>query len=150
MAGAQNVIDITVDDAEIRAGLRDLEDKIGNLQPFFRDIGEALLNSTRERFNTMRAPDGSLWPSLSPGYAGRKSKNAELILTLNGYLRGLLTIQTSKDTLRIGTPLIYGATHQVGDASRHIPARPFLGLSESDTQDILDALEEWLARDLPA
>jgi len=150
MAGAQHVIDITVDDAEIRAGLRDLEDKIGNLQPFFRDIGEALLNSTRERFNTMRAPDGTPWASLSPGYASRKRKNADLILVLNGYLHGLLTVQTSKDTLRIGTPLPYGATHQVGDASRHIPARPFLGLSESDTQDILDALEEWLARDLPA
>lgn len=150
MAGAQNVIDITVDDAEVRAGLRALEAKLGNLQPFFRDIGEALLNSTRERFNTMRDPEGSPWASLAPGYAGRKSKNAELILTLDGYLRGLLTVQTSKDALRIGTPLIYGATHQFGDPARHIPARPFLGLSESDVQDVLDALDDWLSRDLPA
>ncbi len=140
MAGAH--IEITANDRQIHEGLQALQDKLGNLKPVFQDIGEALLNSTRERFHTQTAPDGSPWAALSPNT--RKKKNQNLILTLNGYLRGTLNYQADKDSLRVGTPLIYGATHQFGNPSRNIPARPFLGLSEDDTQYILETMAEWL------
>lgn len=145
MAGAS--LEITVDDADVRAGLRALEAKLGDLTPFFRDVSEALLNSTRERFRSQTAPDGSPWAALSPGYAARKRKNAGLILTLNGYLKGTLNYRADKDSLRIGTPMIYGAAHQFGRPEIHLPARPFLGLSDADTQYLRDTLAEYLARD---
>lgn len=143
MAGA--FLEIHLDDRQVRDGLQQLEAKLGNLTPFFRDVGEALLNSTRERFTAQQAPDGSPWARLSPDYQARKRQHADLILTLNGYLRGTLNDQASKDTLRIGTPLVYGATHQFGRGP--IPARPFLGLSDDDTAMLLDALQEYLARE---
>ncbi len=146
MAGAS--LDIRVDDADLRRGLRALEAKLGDLTPFFLDIGEALLNSTRERFRSQTAPDGSPWAALTDDYRARKKKNASLILTLNGYLRGRLGYQAGKDRLRVGTPMIYGATHQFGRPEKNIPARPFLGLSEDDTAMIQDALRDWLTRDL--
>ncbi len=59
MAGAS--IEIRIDDAELRRGWQQLETKLGNLRPVFQDIGEALLNSTRECFRTQTAPDGSPW-----------------------------------------------------------------------------------------
>lgn len=143
MAGA--ALEITLDDAELRAALKQLAAKLDNLQPFFRDIGETLLNSTRERFRAQTAPDGTPWIGLSPRYAARKRKNRDKILTLDGRLRGTLAKFADAESLRIGTPLIYGATHQFGRPEANLPARPFLGLSEADRQDILDALAEYLA-----
>ena len=144
MAGASDVITIEIDDREIRDGLRALETKLGDLRPVFRDIGEALLNSTRERFNTQTAPDGSPWAQLSPDYKQRKKKHSDLILTLNGYLRGTLNYQATRDELRVGTPMIYGAAHQFGRPDINLPAREFLGLSDDDSAMILDTLSEWL------
>lgn len=150
MAGAADVITIEIDDREIRDGLRALEDRLGNLRPFFLDIGEALLNSTRERFTTQTDPDGRRWADYAPlsdAYKKRKKKHPDLILTLNGYLRGTLNYSATKDELRIGTPMIYGAAHQFGRPEINLPARPFLGLSDEDHAMILDALGDWL---LPA
>lgn len=145
MAGS--LIEIRADDAELRRGLQRLEAKLGDLTPFFRDIGEALLNSTRERFRSQSAPDGTPWAALSPDYRAHKKKNAALILTLNGYLRGTLNYKAEKDRLRLGTPLIYGATHQFGRPEQNIPARPFLGLSDADLAMLHEALREYLAAD---
>lgn len=182
MAGAQSVIDITVDDAELKAALKQLAAKLNDLKPFFNDAGETLLNSTRERFRSQTDPDGARWPALSPAYAARKPRNKDKILTLSGALRGTLVKQADKDSLRIGSPLVYAATHQFGAAkgsfgtvtarvneytrrSRKgasftvrahtrqmrvpwgdIPARPFLGLSDADRADLLDALNDYLAK----
>ena len=149
MAGASLDIQLQISNAaEVRAAFESLQAKLADLTPFFRDIGEALLNSTRERFRTQTAPDGTPWAALSPGYRARKKKHADLILTLNGYLRGTLNYRVGPREVRIGTPLIYGATHQFGNPRRTIPARPWLGLSEDDETMILDALQDWLARDL--
>lgn len=180
MAGS--FLDVTVDDAELKAALKTLSDRLGDLRPFFNDVGETLLNSTRERFCSQSAPDGTPWAPLSPSYAARKKKNRNKILTLSGALRGTLVKQADKAALRIGTPLVYGATHQFGAAKGSfgsvvahvnaymrrirsgksvpvhaharrmvvpwgdIPARPFLGLSEADRRDILEALADYLAR----
>lgn len=144
MAGATDVLIIEIDDREIRDGLRALENRLGNLRPFFLDIGEALLNSTRERFTTQTAPDGSPWAPLSPDYKKRKKKHSDLILTLNGYLRGTLDYSATKDELRLGSPLEYAAAQHFGDPEINMPSREFLGLSGDDNVMILDALEDWL------
>lgn len=192
MAGAQTVIDIDINDAEIQAALKDLAAKLNDLTPFFKDVGETLLNSTRERFRTQTAPDGRAWDKLSPAYAARKPRHKDKPLTLSGALRGTLVKQADRNSLRIGTPLVYGATHQFGAAkgsfgtvtarvneytrrgkgSRDakgrftagqpitvrahtrqmtvpwgdIPARPYLGLSDDDRSDLLDALNAYLAQ----
>lgn len=143
MAGAQQVIDIQVNDTQIQADLQRLAAKLGDLRPFFADVGETLLNSTRARFRSQTAPDGAPWQALSPAYAARKRRNQGQILTLYGHLRGTLVQRADRDSLRIGTPLIYGATHQFGRG--RIPARPFLGLSAEDRSDLLVALNAYLA-----
>jgi phage virion morphogenesis protein len=147
MAGASLDIQLTIaNSAEVEAAFRELQAKLTDLTPFFQDIGEALLNSTRERFRSQTAPDGTPWAALSPGYQARKKKNQNLILTLNGYLRGTLNVRAAPKEVRIGTPLIYGATHQFGRPEKNLPARPFLGLSADDETMILDALNDWLSR----
>lgn len=159
MAGA--FLEITVDDRELSAALQKLQAKLGDLTPVFRDLGEHLLNSTRARFDSQTGPDGRSWPALSPDYVKHKPKNKDKILTLDGFLRGQMTIQVSPHELRIGTPpqVPYGATHQFGAKKGafgvnkrgnpipwgDIPARPFLGLSDQDRADVMDILSEWLS-----
>lgn len=144
MAGASELINIDYDDAAVKQSLKKLLDKLGNLTPVFQDIGESLLISHRERFDRAISPDGIPWAELSPDYQKRKRRNRDKILVLDGWLRQLH--YTANDTeLDLGTDRIYGATHQFGDASRNIPARPFLGLDEAERATVLDLLEEWLS-----
>ena len=145
MAGASLDINLTLANAaEVDAAFRKLQATLHDLTPVFQDIGEAMLNVTRERFNTQTAPDGTPWKPLSPAYALVKKPNPDKILTRYGRLRGTLTYQAGPKEVRIGTPLIYGATHQFGRGA--IPARPFLGLSAEDRNDLLDALNDYLAK----
>lgn len=144
MAGASDLIRIDYDDAAVRQSLKKLLDKLGNLTPVFQDIGESLLISHRERFDRAISPDGIPWAELSPDYQKRKRRNRDKILVLDGWLRQL-HYAASDAELDLGTDRIYGATHQFGDASRNIPARPFLGLDEAERATVLDLLEEWLA-----
>ena len=141
MAGS--FLEITVNDAEISALLQKLQAKLGDLTPVFRDLGEALQVSHRERLTRAVAPDGASWPDLSPKYRARKKKNKDKLLVLDGWLREL-HYQAAPDALRIGTTQLYGATHQFGDPARNIPARPFLGLDDAERAYVIAVLSEWL------
>ena len=111
MAGASLDINLEISNAaEVKAVFESLQTRLADLTPVFQDIGEAMLNVTRERFNSQTAPDGSTWQALSPGYAKRKPRNKDKVLTLYGHLRGTLDYQATAREVRIGTPLIYGAT----------------------------------------
>ncbi len=147
MAGARLPIDIQIDDALLRHALAQLRAVTGDLKPVFRDLGEALLNSTRDRFATFTSPSGQGWAALSPAYQKRKKQNKDKILTLRGYLRGTLAYQVTDNALLVGTPnQTYAATHQFGAPARNIPARPFLGISAHDRDTIEDTLRDHLRR----
>ena len=147
MAGARLPIDIQINDTALRAALAQLRATTGDLRPVYRDLGEALLNSTRDRFSTFKSPSGAGWASLSEDYQKRKKQNKDKILTLRGHLRGSLDYQVTAQALLVGTPIrAYGATHQFGDPRRNIPARPFLGISAHDRTIIEDTLREHLRR----
>ncbi len=149
MAGA--FIELTIaNSAEVKAAFEALQAKLADLTPVFQDIGEEMLNRTRDRFRSHTAPDGEKWADLDKDYAKRKKKNADKILTLSGNLRGLLTVQAGPRSVRIGTPLIYGAAHQFGRPDINLTPRPFLGLSTSDEQELLDILRDHLNRAMNA
>lgn len=140
MAGAK--FGIEVEDRDVAAAFDRLLEAGGDLEPAFRDIGELLLISHRERFRTQESPDGVPWTPLSPKYQARKRRNRGKILVLEGWLSGRMSYAAGPDRLVFGTPMIYGATHQFGDPARNIPARPFLGISEGDREGIFDILRD--------
>lgn len=109
--------------------MEQLQAKLGNLTPVFRDLGEALKISHRERFSRGVGPDGQPWPELSAGYRTTKKKNKGKMLVLDGWLRDL-HYQAGGTELRLGTDKKYGAIHQFG----------FSGSQ-------LDVLAEWWAAD---
>ena len=127
-----------------------------DLTPAMADIGESLLNSTRDRFRTQTAPDGSSWATLSPTYKARKRRNVDKIGTLRGHLRATLAYDPGPESVVVGSPRIYAGTFHYGadrgdyGKTKHgvdipwgdIPGRPFVGLSGTDRDDIVYALHD--------
>lgn len=144
--------------------LSGLVDAINDPSPLLAELGEYGLRSTRARFKTQTAPDGTSWAALQPWYQKEKRRNKNRILALNGYLRGQMTWQLVGDrTVEIGSNLPYAAVHQFGATikpraakvlmfrghvakSVTIPARPYLGLSDEDRSEIVGRTLEWLQR----
>jgi phage virion morphogenesis protein len=148
MAGAR--ITIEVDDRQVLRVLDQMLAQMEDITPALGDIGEALLNSTRRRFDDQRAPDGTPWAPLTETTRNLKPRNKDKILVLTNYLRGNLRYRTEPDGLELGTDRIYGAMHQFGGVTapnsmipgKTIPARPFLGLSDDDRTEVLAILSK--------
>jgi phage virion morphogenesis protein len=137
MSGAH----ITINDQEVRAKLADLLTQVKRPQRALRDIGEALLRSTDDRFRKEQAPDGTPWKqnsdvtllrylegkgglskkTLKSGGRNLTQKGAKLlgqkkILRQSGALQDTIRYQLTGDGtgLELGTNRIYGAVMQFG------------------------------------
>lgn len=121
-----------------------------DLRPAFRDIGELLLLSHDERWTRQESPDGTPWVPLSDNYAKRKKRNSDLILVLNRHLSRELVYDVSEQRFEFGTNYEYGAIHHFGGSpemrpqNAAIPARPWLGASDEDLQEIANILADHL------
>lgn len=125
-------------------------------------IGESLRTSTEERFQSERDPEGEKWVQ-----SVRARDNGGKTLTVTTKLKTSIKVTVNNSGLAVGTNDIRAATHQLGDTriiraknkkslafyvggelrmvkqvTVHIPARPFLGISDDDKRDIMDMLEE--------
>lgn len=149
MAGAR--VEITVEDAELQATLGRAIDALGTegMAPLLGELGEYLLGTTRDRAATETGPNGEEWPALSPRYARRKQKlrpGLPLLVFDRHMLGDRLAWQIVGDTLLVGTSAPQGARQQFGGGG--IPARPWLGISQSDGEGVqartLDFLKEVL------
>lgn len=160
MAGAR--VELEFDSRQTLAALRNALAELDNPRAVLLDIGEALVNSTRDRFRAERGPDGVPWAALSPRYLANKSPNPGKILQRSGALVRQIFPQVEGTTLLVGTDRVYGATHQFGALQGRfgktkrgapipwgtIPARPFLGVSAEDDQEIIAILRDHLQRRL--
>ena len=152
-------IRIELDDDEVRAAFNRLIAAGSDMSPLMRDIGEHLLSTTRERFRSQKAPDGTPWAPLSESTKAKKTRNVGKILTERGFLSGNLAYRAGSDEVLVGSPSIYAGTHQFGAARGafrasppipwgDIPARPFLGTSPDDESEIVALVNDYLADQL--
>lgn len=120
----------------------------GDLTRPMAGIAALLENSTRKRFRSKAAPDGSLWAGLKPTTlrtkTNAKGKTRGSILVDRGDLFRSLTAFANDKMAVVGTPQLYAVYHQTG--TRHMAARPIFGLSEQDRQDIRQSLADWLEK----
>jgi phage virion morphogenesis protein len=143
-------IKIEVDNRRIKAALKRLADAGKDLEPALRDIGEYMINATKERFARSEAPDGTSWEPNMPSTLSRKKGDKPLIGE-SKRLSSEISYALAGDEVEIGSSLEYAAVQQFGAdkgefgyTSRgapipwgDIPARPFLGISDADEQEIL-------------
>lgn len=153
---------ISVEDAGVLAALRRVASVLADPTPLTNEIAALGESSTRQRFRTETGPDGTAWKqSLRAKLTGGRT------LTQDGHLSGSLSSRHGRTFAEWGVNRIYAAIHQFGGVIRPVnakalrfqladgsfavrksvtmPARPYLGLSDDDVGDILDAIERALA-----
>lgn len=115
-----------------------------DLGPLLEGIGMEVETQTRRRIQDDKAaPDGSSWPEWSAKYAKTRHSGHSL-LQGEGHLQDSITYEVSGDSVLVGSPLVYAATHQFGDPARNIPQREFLGLAGQDHEDVVGLIEDYL------
>jgi phage virion morphogenesis protein len=164
------VIKVDLEIAEAAETFRQLAARAGNLKPLMQEIGEILAETTKQRFQTSRAPDGTIWePNAAATYQGYLSAFASSFkdgkLTRAGATRAIakkpligesgrlsreIFYRAYDHGVEVGSALPYAAIHQFGGQAGPgkqvtIPARPYLGLSADDKAMVLDAAAAYLA-----
>lgn len=158
-------LSVTLDDKEVGSALQALLDAVGNMDPALKEIGDVLIDSTKQRFNTETAPDGTKWEENSivtllnyarPFKTKRvaRIKNKKAGTGESKQLRTQIFKNVSNGELEIGSPMIYAGTFHFGAKKGQygkrtpwgdIPSREFLGLSEDDRESILDIVRDRFA-----
>lgn len=155
------MISVIFHDREIMEALQQLEHAAGDISPALKEIGEVLVESTKQRFVSKTGPDGEKWddntdvtmwaPKKNPG-GGYSIKGRNDPLVDIGSLSEEIYAQISRNnTLEVGSIMEYAAMQQFGGTKSEfphlwgdIPARPFLGVSESDADEILAIVHDHL------
>lgn len=128
-------------------------------------LAEGVRESTIERFKQGKGPDGRKWKtSIRAANEGGKT------LVQTAQLRNSINSRSDASGFAVGTNLKYAATHQFGEPGRtirarkkkalrfqvdgkwvskkqvtiRIPARPFLGLSDDDMQELKATVEDFI------
>lgn len=131
-------------------------------------IGEGVRESILERFKTSKGPDDKTWKT-----SIRAATEGGRTLVQTAQLRNSIRSKSDASGFAVGTNAKHAATHQFGEQGRtirarraktlrfqvggrwvskkkvkiNIPARPYLGLSDDDMQEIKGTVEDFIARE---
>lgn len=127
--------------------VKKLVDQWANRQQFLEEVGQMLLESTRERIITSKTdPEGRAWKPWARSTALARSKDgsaARGLLYKSGNLLDSLEVRIVGDMkVSVATQVPYAQFLQNG--TNRMPARPFLGASKQDEQNIKAAWNKWL------
>lgn len=138
-------------------------EQLGNPVPMFEEIGEYMVEATRQRFISGEAPDGSKWAPKKPstleryrrlGYGNRTRP----LIGAGQRLSREIVRSASKGGVVIGSALIYSGVMQNGAAKGafgkdrrgrplpwgDIPARVWLGISAADSTAIVEIADDYI------
>ena len=136
---------------------------LDDLTPVHQRIGEYMIDATRQRFRRGEAPDGSRWQPKKPATIARYLERGDghrpkPLIGPSGRLGREIAMFAGRNMVELGSSLEYSAVMQNGaakgafgsDAAGRpipwgtIPARVWLGISDTDERNILDIVDEHL------
>lgn len=108
-------------------------------------IGEALVSSTLKRFDAEEGPDGQKWQP-----SKRAAAESGKTLTDTAELRKSIGYAATASKVMVGSKAGYARIHQMGGKAGKghkltVPARPYLGVSKEDMEEVKAILAEFLA-----
>jgi phage virion morphogenesis protein len=127
-----------------------------DLTPVMQSIGQILTLSTSKRFGEGVSPDGAAWAAKSKTTLAAYARAGGRIDTRplfgpNNRLNAEIFAEPERDQVAVGSGLPYAAMMQFGGLKSafphlwgNIPARPFLGISPTDSTNIVAEIEDWL------
>lgn len=135
--------------------------KLGNTRALMESVGEALVSGTLKRFQDEEDPTGTKWPK-----SKRAAKEGGQTLTNIGTLRKSIDKIATSDKVMVGSNLPYARIHQKGGTVKPkkgkylkfkgldgkdvfvkevtIPARPYLGVSKEDMEEVRETVADFL------
>ncbi len=164
------MIDVELEGAEqINAQLLRVLERTGDLSPLMSDMGEHMVNSTHNNFESSTSPDGTAWAANSAttfgsmlgasdtNKSGRVNKRGsnkimnKRPLIANHTLMQSIHYEAASTGVTIGTNLVYGAMMHFGGSKEaypnlwgDIPARNYLGASEDDVVILIEMASQYL------
>ncbi len=98
-------------------------------------LGTLVEGQTKRRIASEKtSPDGNAWPPL-------KARSGSILVDTGRLLGSISHTSTSNEAI-VGTNVFYGPFHQYG--TRKMPARPFMGVSAPNMDEIRRAVDAWV------
>ena len=147
-------IELKLTDNKIIQSLNDLAAASVTLAPVMREIAGILADASEQAFSDEADPaTGQPWKELTEAHKVRRAEKGYTgaILQMVGDLASSIQSDYGKDFAQVGSNKVYAAIHQHGGLpgmparNAAIPARPFLGASEQDQDEIMAVLERHLS-----
>lgn len=103
-------------------------------------VGAEVQQQTRDRIeDEKRDPAGKPWAPWSPAYAATRGAQHSLLIDTGDLLASIKTIQRG-NAVQVGSALVY--------ARKQDAAREFIGLSESNEEDVLRVIGRFLEQEI--
>lgn len=135
--------------------------KLSNKKLLMASVGETLVSGTVKRFIDEKDPEGKSWKP-----SGRAIAQGGKTLTDTALLRQSIDYAATPKKVMVGTNKKYARIHQLGGTIKpkhgkalkfpgqdgkdvfakevEIPARPFIGVSQSDLKEVKATINEFL------
>lgn len=147
-------VSITVQDAEVVAELKRLQSALSDLRPAMEEIGHGWRSFSDLCFREESDPWGQAWEQLSEVTLHRRRGTSAQILKDTGRLASSMTYDAGKDSLALGSDVIYSAAQFLGMEQGYagmmrngapipwgdIPPRPAIPIRPGGVVDLPD---EW-------
>jgi len=143
------MIEIKIDDREVKNALNNLKKKVKDMTPVMRKIAGIMHNAVEENFENEGRPR---WKPLSPRTILARQKRGYWpgkVLQMRGELASSISSKYDDKSAVVGTNKKYAAIHQFGGKAGRknkvdIPARPFLKLEKDDLEEIKRKIIEYI------
>ncbi len=109
-----------------------------------------MVSQTQRRINEEKtAPDGTPWAPWSERYENYRERkgipNHRQLILSGDLLNSIYGSHTAKSVrVQAKTVVQYANTHQFGNSDKNIPARPFVGLSDENREELREAGIDYL------
>ena len=135
--------------------------KMANSRLLMASVGEALVSGTIRRFNNEESPKGEKWEK-----SGRAIAEGGQTLSDTAHLRKSIDFKATPAQVMVGSNLLYSRIHQLGGTIKpkkgkalkfkgkngqdifvsevNMPARPYLGVSKADMDEVRETMAEFI------
>ncbi|MCX4310097.1 MAG: phage virion morphogenesis protein [Desulfovibrio sp.] len=135
--------------------------KMANSRLLMASVGEALVSGTIRRFNNEESPKGEKWEK-----SGRAIAEGGQTLSDTAHLRKSIDFKATPAQVMVGSNLLYARIHQLGGTIKpkkgkalkfkgkngqdifvsevNMPARPYLGVSKADMDEVRETMAEFI------
>ncbi|MDD3238388.1 MAG: phage virion morphogenesis protein [Candidatus Gastranaerophilales bacterium] len=146
----QDNIEIRIDNKAVEETLLKVASKCEDMKPLMKNIAGIMANAVEENFEQEGRPHK--WQELAESTIKKRKKTKHWpgrILQVEGQLATSITTQYDNESAVIGSNLAYAAIHQLGGQAGKgkkvtTPARPYLNLTISEYNVIIDETEKYL------